>query len=168
MNVPTEMPIDAPKPVPPGVEQREKSDRRQSPTSPRGCFPLAGRRKRQRRAEEHRQPYFVDRFSSTLLILVLMLLMASLVDALLTLRLIQAGGTEINPLMDRLLSMGVVPFLIGKYILTAIGLPLLVIFKNFYLFGTRFRIGYLFPVLLSLYAVLIGYQLVLMHRAAAF
>ena len=36
-------------------------------------------------------------------------------------------------------------FLAGKYLLTASGLPFLVVFKNYRLFGTRFREGYLFP-----------------------
>ena len=107
-----------------------------------------------RRAEEHRRPYFVDRFPPILLAFVLMLLVASIVDALLTIRLIEAGGDEINPLMGRLLTFGVLPFLLGKYVLTAVGLPLLVVFKNYYLFGTRFRVGYLFPVLLAMYVAL--------------
>lgn len=168
MNLPAELPVDPSQPAAPGAEKRSGADRRRSPTGLSGCLPLAGRRKAQRRAEEHRQPYFVDRFSPMLLALVLMLLLASLIDAVLTIRLIQAGGTEINPLMDHLLSLGVLPFILGKYALTAIGLPLLVVFKNFYLFGTRFRVGYLFPVLLAMYGLLIGYQLVLMHRYVGF
>ena len=45
-----------------------------------------------------------------------------------------------------------------------VGLPLLLIFKNYYLFGTRFRVGYLIPLIVVMYLVLIGYQLVLMHQ----
>ncbi len=164
MNPPSEPPVEAPQPAAPGVDMRTQPDRRQSPTSPWGCLPPAGRRTRQRRAEEHRRPYFVDRFPAVLLAFVLMLLLASILDALLTIRLIQAGGNEINPLMGRLLTLGVLPFLLGKYVLTAIGLPLLVVFKNYYLFGTRFRVGYLFPALLTMYVLLIGYQLVLMQQ----
>jgi hypothetical protein len=164
MNPSSELPAETPQPSAPGVDKRTQPDRRQTPTSPWACLAPAGRRTRQRRGEEHRRPYFVDRFPAVLLAFVLMLLVASIVDALLTIRLIEAGGTEINPLMDRLLDFGVFPFLMGKYALTAVGLPLLVVFKNYYLFGTRFRVGYLFPVLLAMYALLIGYQLVLMQR----
>jgi hypothetical protein len=96
-----------------------------------------------------------------------MILTASTVDAVLTIELISAGGAEINPVMDRLLDCGILAFVLGKYALTAVGMPLLLIFKNYYLFGTRFRVGYLLPLIVAMYAVLISYQLVLMHRCMA-
>jgi hypothetical protein len=145
-------------------DQRTQSDRRMEPTSAWAAFPPAGQRMLHRRANEHRRPYFVDRFSTATLVCVLLLLIASIVDAILTIQLLQAGCDEINPLMDRLLNLGVLPFLLGKYALMVTGLPVLLIFKNHYLFGTRFRVRYLIPMAVLLYAVLIGYQLVLMHR----
>ena len=117
-----------------------------------------------RRAGEHRRPYFVDRFSPAMLLVVLMLVLASMVDAILTVRVLQAGGDEINPVMDHLLNRGILPFVLGKYLLTVAGLPLLLIFKNHYLFGTRVRVGYLIPVIVALYLVLIGYQIVLIFQ----
>ena len=146
------------------VDKRRQPDRRGQPTSPWGALPPAGHRTRNRRADEHRRPYFVDRFSPALLAFLLMLMIASLVDAVLTMRLIESGGGEVNPVMNRLLEHGVLSFLLGKYLLTVIGLPVLLIFKNYYLFGTRVRVGYLIPLLVTLYAVLIGYQLLLMQR----
>ena len=93
---------------------------------------------------------------------VLMLAVASILDAFFTMRIIDAGGSEINPIMGRLLDRGLFAFFMGKYVLTVAGIPLLMIFKNYYLFGTRFRVAYLFPVLLTLYAVLISYQIALL------
>jgi hypothetical protein len=147
----------------PGVDRRCQPDRRQDPTGPWEAFSLTGRRRRNRRADEHRQPYFVDRFSLTMLLGVLALVAASLIDAALTVQLLFVGGKEINPLMERLLTYGIGPFVVGKYLLTVAGLPLLLIFKNYHLFGTRLRVGYLIPVFVALYCVLIAYQLVLMH-----
>jgi hypothetical protein len=148
-------------------ERRGHPDRRETPTDIWGAFPPAGNRMRLRRRDEHRRPYFVDRFSAGVLAVVLMLLVASIADGVLTVQLITAGGTEINPLMDRLLAFGVMPFFWGKYALTVVGLPLLLLLKNHYLFGTRLRVGYLLPLTIALYAVLIGYQLVLISRLAA-
>lgn len=148
----------------PNNDKRSQSDRRSRPTSVWSAFPPAGKRMRNRRTEEHKLPYFVDRFSSMMLVVVLMLVVASITDAVFTIKLIEAGGSEINPVMGHLLDYGTFPFLMGKYVLTVIGMPLLLIYKNHYLFGTRFRVAYLFPVLLGLYAVLISYQLVLMTR----
>jgi hypothetical protein len=141
------------------VDRRARSDRRETPTGPCSALPPAGRRMLARRAGEHRLPYFVDRFSPRVFVIVMLFVLASVADALLTIRLIEAGGVEVNPLMARLLDRGVMTFFIGKYLLTVIGLPVLLIFGNTFLFGTRFRVKYLLVVFLALYLVLIGYQL---------
>ena len=146
--------------------RRTECDRRQTPTGPWSAFPPAGDRIANRRAEEHRQAYFVDRFSSAMFIAIVMLIVASVADAVLTIQLINAGAVETNPLMAHLLDHGVLPFILGKYVLTVAGLPLLLIFKNHYLFDTRVRVGYLIPLALAMYLALIGYQLALLHGYA--
>lgn len=146
------------------IENRTSADRRKKPTNPWWAFPLAGRRMRSRRADEHRQPYFADRFSTGTFILVITLLTASITDAILTIQLLRAGADEMNPLMDHFLGHGVQSFLLVKYLLTASGIPLLLIFQNHYLFGTRVRVAYFLPCAVVLYLALIAYQLVLMHR----
>ena len=151
-------------PTEPEMEKRNEPDRRQEPTGAWSAFPPAGKRMANRRAAEHCRPYFVDRFSVWMLIFILMLLFASIADAALTISVLQAGGDEINPVMNHLMSYGVLAFVLGKYLLTVVGLPLLLIFKNFYLFGTRLRVGYLIPALVALYLVLIGYQVHLIHN----
>ena len=167
MNPPLPVPAADPEALTlPDTDKRSQPDRRREPTSPWAAFLPAGRRLRNRRADEHRRPYFVDRFPPSLLLLVLLLLAASILDAVLTLRLLQAGSQEINPLMNLVLGHGVEPFVLIKYVLTVAGLPLLLIFRNFYLFGTRMRVGHLIPTVVALYAVLIGYQLVLMRLCA--
>jgi hypothetical protein len=95
--------------------------------------------------------------------MILLLLGASITDAVLTIWLIQAGAQEVNPIMEHFLGLGDHVFLMVKYALTAAGLPLLLIFQNHYLFGTRFRVRYLIPFILVLYAALITYQIVLIR-----
>jgi putative copper export protein len=139
-------------------DRRQQSDRREEPTPPWGAFPLAGWRLNARRASEHGRQYFVDRFSAPVFVLIVVILISSMVDAVLTLDLIDEGEQEVNPVMSCLLERGVLCFLVGKYALTAVGLPLLLIFKNHYLFGTRFRVGYLIHLIVFLYLILIAYQ----------
>jgi len=103
-------------------------------------------------------------FSPAMLGSVLLLLVASVTDAVLTILLVREGASEINPVMDCFLEMGEMYFLLGKYALTVGGLPVLLIFRNHGLFGSRLRVAYLIPVTVLLYAVLISYQLSLMHR----
>ena len=146
------------------IERRLHPDRRDKPTNPWRVFFQTGRREKHRRTDEHRRSYFVDRFSTTTFIFIVLLLVASITDAVLTIQLLRAGAEEINPLMDHFIGHSIEAFLVVKYTLTAGGLPLLLIFQNHYLFGTRLRVRYLIPLTVALYAVLIGYQVMLMHK----
>jgi hypothetical protein len=147
----------------PSDEQRTVIDRRKRPTSPWDVFRRGGRRIRNRRLEEHRQNYFVDRFSSVTFVWIIALLVLSLVDGVMTLQLVDTDCQELNPLMSYLLGKGMTTFLVGKYVLTAAGLPLLLIYQNFYLFRTPFRVGYLIPLFVALYVILLCYQFGLLH-----
>ena len=142
-------------------DQRKRPDRRAEPTRPWGALPPAGHRMTARRADEHERHYFVDRYADGLLALILAILVSSVLDAVLTVHLLGSGAEEINPLMSRLLERGILWFLVGKYAMTAVGLPLLLIFKNYYLFGTRVRVGHWLPALAAGYFVLIVYQVCL-------
>src|SRR5262245_10406660 len=130
----------------PMTEQRDGGDRRNQPTSVWDTIVGRGHRMRHRRDVEHEQPYYVDRFASSTFALILLLLTLTVLDGVLTLVLVEADCHEVNPAMRYLLKRGPASFLIGKYVLTAAGLPVLLIFKNFRLFGTRFRVEYLIPM----------------------
>jgi hypothetical protein len=164
MDQPLPTPVAASNALAPGeTERRTLPDRRQSPTSPWDAFSPTGQRARNRRRSERSQPYFVDRFSPAMLAFVLILLAASLIDGILTIQLVWAGGDELNPLMGHFLRRGIPQFLLAKYLLTVSGLPLLLIFKNHCLFGTRIRVGHLIPVTVAMYMVLLGYQVILIQ-----
>jgi hypothetical protein len=143
--------------------RRCRNDRRKKPTSFWDVFRLAGRRMRNRRSDEFRRPYFVDRYPAMTLAFVLVLLVFTVVDGVITLHLVDVDCQEINPVMRYLLSKGPVPFLISKYAMTAAGLPILLIFKNYFLFGTRFRVNYLIPFFVGLYVALTVYQICLLQ-----
>jgi hypothetical protein len=110
------------------------------------------------------QPHFVDSFGPLSLALVLLLLAFTIIDGLMTFELLEAGCQELNPFMGYLLSRGQGMFLLGKSVLTTAGLFFLLIFKNGHICGGRLRIGYLLPVFVVLYAVLIGYELQLLQQ----
>ena len=147
-------------------ESRRGEDRRQRPTSPLDAFRFGGRRRGPRRTEERRGAFFVDRFDAATLGMVVALLGLTLVDGLLTIELLEINSEEGNPFMHYLLAHGPMAFLLGKYLMTAAGIPFLVVYKNYPMFGSRFRVGYLFPVFLGLYLVLLSYQWVLLHAGS--
>ena len=102
-----------------------------------------------------------------MLAMIVALLVACIVDAAITICLVDAGHAEVNPLMGLLLARGVLPFFLGKYLLTAVGVVVLLVFKNHYLFGTPIRVGYVIPVLLGVYCILLAYQWHLLVRLGA-
>jgi Domain of unknown function (DUF5658) len=138
--------------------RRQAKDRRLRPTSPLDSLRFGGRRLRPRRAQERHGPYFIDQFDALTLALVVTLLALTILDGILTIELLDTNSEEVNPVMAHLLVKGNNAFLIGKFILTAAGLPFLVAYKNHPMFGTRFRAGFFLPLFVSLYIVLVFYQ----------
>ncbi len=138
--------------------EREQCDRRQRPTGPMDALRGRGRRKAPRRCEERVGTYYVDRFSVTTLAMIVGLLMLTIADGILTVELLDSHSEEVNPFMAYLLARSRHAFFAGKYVLTAAGLPFLLVFKNYRLFGTRFRVGFLFPAFIGLYLTLLVYQ----------
>ena len=138
--------------------RRVQTDRRMRPTSPFDALRLRGRRLWPRREQERRGAYFVDRFDALTLGVIVTLLMLTIADGVLTIELLDTNSEEMNPIMARLILQGHQAFLVGKYILTAAGLPFIVVYKNYRMFGTRFRIGFVLPIFVGLYVALISYQ----------
>ena len=110
--------------------------------------------------------HLVDRFDTSTLVMVVILLCLSIVDGALTIELLEINIEEANPLMAYLLKRGPLTFLLGKYFLTAMGLPFIVVYKNYPMFGTRFH-GFLLPVFIGLYVGLIAYQGTLFQMGGA-
>ena len=88
-----------------------------------------------------------------------LVLVLSTIDAAATLVLLGAGCEELNPAMSLLLEYGVQAFLLGKFLITAAGMPVLLICRNQYLFGAGIRAGYFLPGLAGVYGLLIAYQI---------
>lgn len=144
--------------------QRRQMDRRQRPTGPFDAFLTPARRLSHRRALDitgHR-PRYLDRYGLLAGIYATLLLILTIVDGTITMILLDMHCEEANPLMAYLIELGLLPFLLGKYALTAAGLPVLLIFKEHRMFGTCFRVGYLLPIFVGMYVLLLGHQLQLL------
>jgi len=113
-----------------------------------------GRRKTIRREDEKKSHLFVDLYSGRLLFIVVTIISLSCLDALLTLALIQNGKViEANPVMASLLTYGVLPFTIVKFIITASALLVLCLFKNARI--TRISL----PLAIKVYVCIIAYEI---------
>ena len=107
-----------------------------------------GRRRGARRADDDRE-IFVDRYSTRLFLAVLAVVLLNLLDAWFTLLFLAHGGTELNPIIDRVLQYGPRAFLVLKTAGIGFCLAFLTLTKNF----RAARIG--------LWVVLGGYSLLL-------
>jgi len=112
------------------VERRGDKDRRL--TSTRFWDSLRGYRRRYdgRRAEDLERLY-VDAYRRSDLLLIGSVFVLNILDAFFTLRWLEMGGREGNPLMARLLEAGNLPFLVQKCFVVGIWLVILVVHKNF-------------------------------------
>jgi len=114
-----------------------------------------------RRRDEKAMPFYTDHYDAKVSLLFILILALCVADAGLTLRILARGGTELNPLMDRLLDISPQVFFIGKYALTSAGLL-------FALLHINFKVLKLFPMrqvlcgLLGFYLFLVGYELVIL------
>jgi Domain of unknown function (DUF5658) len=115
-----------------------------------------------RRAPPRRQGdlryHSLDWHSSHLLAVAIGILLLSVVDAFLTLILLQRGAVEVNPLMAQLLYRNVAAFAAMKMALTSIGIVLMVALAR-YRFLRLVRVEWVLYAMLTAYTILIAYEI---------
>ena len=147
----------------PGIDQRCCPERRKQPTKPLSRYIFWGRRKSARRAGEDRNLY-VDRYSPVLLFIVFLILALNILDAYLTLHLLEHGAHEVNPFMKYLVERSPLGFLVTKYVIMTPCVIFLLIHKNFYVLRGKVNVKCFIALVLIFYAVLVGYELLLYCR----
>jgi len=113
-----------------GIINRSGKDRRSRSGLTIKSLLFGGRRKKIRRQEDTRRYFFVDHYSPGLFFIIVSILFLCVIDALLTLRLLDQGAYEINPVMAYFLKYGPYTFFIAKYLLTIIPAICLLMFGN--------------------------------------
>jgi Domain of unknown function (DUF5658) len=122
---------------------------------------LRPRRRHHRREEDSHLP--VDWHDSHWLVVVILVLILSTIDALLTLTLIAQGqAAEANPVMAALVGGDGFTFALWKLGLTGMGVIILTILAGRRVFGWL-RAGTLLYVVLFIYTALIGYEIALLQ-----
>ena len=149
----------------PHKEKRSGIDRRTNNKARLKYLLFNGRRERFRRDEDMGKPFVFDRYNLKLFLAITVILLLSILDAVLTLVVIQRGAEELNPVMAYFLEHGTPTFIIAKYILTNIGVLILLIFKNVFL--TKFKIytHSLFPCVIFVFMTVIIWELYLIYSA---
>lgn len=124
---------------PSNSERRSGQDRRTKHIPFFKFLFFSGKRQKLRRTEDNQQITVFDYYQPRLLITILIVLSLSLLDAALTLMLLEKGAVELNPVMKYYITLGPVIFVLVKYSITA--LALLIILVLHAIISARYRIG---------------------------
>jgi hypothetical protein len=149
-------------------ERRTGKDRRVKPTSPFSLASIRGFRKTIRRNEDRKIHYYVDLYGPDEGLLFIFILILSVADAFLTLELVGSGMQELNSVMAYYLRLGPLPFVLIKYLLTAIGLIFLFIHKNYAIFCRQISVKAIMIAVAVMYTALITYELLLFRQSGYF
>lgn len=148
------------------AERRRGTDRRTHPLQSLLFGHFNPRRRGPRRARDGGIAA-TDWYEPRWMIVAVMILLLSITDAVLTLTLIDHGALEENPMMAPLVRGSVGGFAAVKLGLTAIGVMLLLAFARVRAFG-RLPVGALLYLVLTVYAVLVAYELRLLYSFVGF
>ena len=146
------------------VERRSISDRRHRSGINMRALLFGGRRKLIRRFEDKQKLFYVDRYSQRHFGAIVLILFLSVIDAILTIILINHGATEINPIMAYCLNVGPFTFLSAKYLFTSVGLFVLLMLRNILIRPLRIYTGSLFYYFLVAFIGVVSWQLCLLFR----
>lgn len=146
------------------VERRSGIDRRHNgkPNLQRMLF--NGRRETIRRREDRRKAVYLDRYHKSLFGIIVLILLLSVTDAILTMLLISHGAVEVNPVMAFYIGVGPYTFLFVKYTLTSFGLVILVVFRNRFLRTLRVRAGTFLYVIMAAFIGVVSWQIFLINK----
>lgn len=143
-----------------GVERRHSSDRRNYGLRTLWRCLMDPRRYNGRRSVDRRFP-LMDTFDSTAMCLAVALMILSITDAVLTLNILAAGGEEVNPFMNHMLSYGTFAFVASKMLMTALPLAALTAAGNLVIYNFV-RVRTITATLVGLYCGLIVYELMIL------
>jgi len=149
----------------PCIDKRRGIDRRTNNKARLKYLLFNGRRERFRRDEDRGKAFIFDRYNQNLFLAITAILILSILDAVLTLAVIQRGASELNPVMAYFLEHGTLTFIVAKYVLTSIGVLILLIFKNVFLTQLKIYTHSLFPCVIVVFIIVIAWELFLIYSA---
>ncbi len=136
-------------------DRRILKDRRSHPTQGLSKFILRGQRASFRRDEDRGAGGYVDRYGPGLFFLLVLILSLNVLDAFLTMMILEDGGGEMNPVVRSAIQLYGDRFWVWKFVTVSVPLILLCLHSKFRL---------VMPVLLGIgvvYMAVVLYQVLL-------
>ena len=143
------------------AEKRSGTDRRTHQFPKWRYLLFSGRRAKARRTEDMHRTFYFDRYSSNLFAAIVAILLLSVLDALLTLYLLDNGSIELNPVMFFFIKYGPFVFMMAKYFLTCVGVIILLLLRNVLRKRSITHTQHLFSYIIGAFATVIAWELYL-------
>ena len=148
-------------------EKRSGKDRRKTMRPMIRSLYRGGKREMIRRREEQNIIFLADRYSQSVFGAILLILFFSVLDALLTLYLIDHDATELNPIMAYYIDVGPYAFFFVKYLLTSAAVVILLLCQNVFLRSMRIYARSLFYVFVAAFMSVVIWELFLIFHVVA-
>jgi hypothetical protein len=127
-------------------------------------FLKTGRRRHVRRQADRRRLHMLDYYPPKLFLVLVVVLLLSIIDALLTLWLVDNGAVEINPVMAYYLKLGPNIFMATKYMITVCVVTIGVLLNYSCVRFTRFNFGQILHVFAGCFVMVVAWELFLIVR----
>jgi len=139
-------------------DRRSRNDRRKQAGINIRLLTGSGERRTIRRQGDRNRHFFVDQYSPWFFFVILVIVLLSVTDGLLTLFLINHGAYETNPVMAYCLKIGPFAFIAVKYALTSMGVLILLIFRNIVLRRIKVRAHSLFYWVIGVFMAVVVWE----------
>ena len=140
-------------------EKRNPNDRRRQPTPGLSRYTLFGRRKGFRRKIDELKGGYVDHYSSRLFFFLVLIVGLNVLDALLTLMILDLEGWELNPIVRSVIDLYGERYWVWKFAIVSVSLVLLCLHSGFRRVKTLVVcIGFVYLAVIFYQIFLIAYQ----------
>ena len=123
-----------------------------------------GKRRLVRRLEDRNKIFLVDHYSPKLFAAIIAIIFLSVIDALLTLFLMNHGAHEVNPVMAYYITVGPYTFFTLKFALTIVGAITLLMFRNIIPHSFKVRTYSLLYFVVGAFVVTVAWEIYLVFN----
>ena len=149
------------------LSNRSGKDRRTKSGFNIRSFLFGGKRENIRRQEDIKRIFYVDNYSPKLFAVIVSILFLCVIDALLTLSLLNHGAYETNLVMAFFLKFGPYTFFTSKYLLTFIPVICLLMFRNIAVRIIKIRTRSVLYLIAVFYLAVVGWELHLLSNVTS-
>jgi hypothetical protein len=146
-----------------GIDRRSGHDRRHGVPSLKNIW-TRRRRRQLRRTDDRKKIVLFDHYSRSIVIIVVAILLLSVLDAFLTLYLIDHGAIELNPVMAYFLDINTSIFLIVKYTLTAMSVVIILLLNYAFVKYLNLRARSLLNYFAGIFILVVTWEIFLVAR----